>query len=644
MLWGLLIGRGAYLQFFPNERLTNLQERQFQTVITLQSRRGAIVDRNNRELALSMTAFSLYADPKLIEGKKSVARRLAKELGVSVESILAKIKDPKKRFVWIFRQMDADRADRIKSWGIRGLSFVDEFKRVYPNETLLASTMGMIGSEGQGLEGLELAMDEKLRGNKKKVSVRRDARGRPLVADGMLFADNPDGAEVKLTIDGELQHMVESELQQAIVNFEADQAFGVILDAQTSQILAISSAPGFDANHASKISSEHRRNRTVTDAFEPGSTMKTFVIASALREKILAPNTRYNTENGKFQVGDRVIREAETKEKWSSLTASEILAFSSNIGTTKVAFDLGPDSLRKGLEDFGFGARLGVDLPGEAKGTLQPLPWRQHLLANISFGHGVAVTPLQIANAYAVIANGGKLNVPYIVQSQRDVETGEVIENKPKTLRQVLTSEEAAQMRLMLTGATAPNGTGVNAKVDGFLVAGKTGTAQKVRADGKGYIEKGYISSFAGFIPATEPKFVIYVAVDHPKKNAYYGSQVAAPIFSRLAGYAARKAGLAPVLLSEKNLVPTERARMDRPRARVLASTTSTAQEIISLPEAQAIATVPDFTHLTAREVLQRSNGQDMHIQIRGQGVVVEMEPPAGSPLPADKHVSVILR
>ncbi len=641
-LWSLLISRAAYLQLFPVERLRALQERQFQTVITLQSRRGAIVDKTGRDLALSMTAYSLYADPKLIEGKKSVAKKIAKELGVTVDSIYSKIKDDKKRFVWIQRQMEPEKADRIRALEVRGLSFVDEFRRFYPNETLLSQTIGLIGSEGQGLEGLELAYDAQLRGNKKKVSVRRDARGRPLVADGMMFADNPDGAELKLTVDGEIQHMLEGELRGAITDFDADQAFGVILDAQTSAIVAMASSPSFDANQASKVSPDRRRNRALTDSFEPGSTMKTFVIAAALHEKILAPNTKYNTENGQFRIADRVIREAESAHKWGSLTVSEILAFSSNIGTTKIAFDLGPEQLRKAFEEFGFGGKIGVDLPGEAKGTLQPLPWRPHLLSNISFGHGVAVTPLQIANAYAAIANGGTLHSPYIVQSVRDPESGDVTETKPKVIRKILTNEEAAQMRLMLTGVTAPNGTGVNAKVDGFLVGGKTGTAQKAKPDGRGYLDKAYISSFAGFIPANDPKFVIYVAVDHPKKNSYYGSQVAAPIFSRLASYSARRAGLQPTLLSERNLAPQK--LKEAPSAPRQLASVVTSEEILSLPSPQAVATVPDLMKLSTREVLKRLSGQDLDVRFRGQGVVAEIEPAVGQPLPADKRVTVFLK
>jgi cell division protein FtsI (penicillin-binding protein 3) len=641
LLWTALILRAAYLQFLPNEKLQSLQNRQFQTVVTLQARRGSIVDRNGRDLAMSSTAYSLYADPKILDKKKPLAKALAKELGVSVENIYGKIKDPSKRFVWIQRLMDEEKANRIKAWNIRGLSFVEEWRRVYPNETLLAHTLGFLGIEGQGLEGLEKEFDNELKGNSKKVSVRRDARGRPLIADGLLFTENPDGNELKLTVDSDIQYNLENELSQAVTAFEADSAVGVILDAQTSAVVAMASVPTFDVNKAMKTPADVRRDRVATDAFEPGSTLKTFVIASALREGMLAPNTKFFCENGSFKVGDKVIHEAETKEVFGNLTVSEILAVSSNIGTTKIAFKMGADTLRQGLLDFGFGTRLGLDLPGEARGTVQPLPWRPHLLSNISFGHGIAVTPLQIANAYAAIANGGVLNTPFIVQSVRDSETGQAKELTSKPIRRVLTPEQASQVRLMLTGVTSPGGTGINARVNGFYVAGKTGTAQKVNPNGRGYLKGAYISSFAGFIPSNNPKFVIYVALDHPRKS-FYGAQVAAPIFSRVASYIVRREGLAPLLMAETNTLKEKKkiAKVDAEKSRVLSS----------VPEGDIVAAsldlgvVPDVTNMTLREVLRRFNGKDINIRFRGQGVVSGIEPPVGSPLPASKELTVILR
>ena len=671
-LWGVLALRAAVLQVFPNKRLEALQNRQFQTVITLQNRRGAIVDRNGRDLALSTKAYSLYADPKLIDGKKWVSRKLAPIIGDSANTIYSKIKDKNRRFVWIERLMTEEKAEQIKNLNVKGLQIVEEFKRVYPNENLLSQVIGFVGQEGQGLEGLELTFNQALQGNKKKVTVRRDARGRPLIADGLMFAENPDGAEIKLTVDSDLQHVLETELKQAISEFDADNATGVILDAKTSAILAMSAAPSFDANKAAKVRAEHRRNRVVTDAFEPGSTFKTFVIGAALKEKIVQPNTKYNTEMGHFKVGDRIIREAEAKDKWAQLTVSEILAVSSNIGTTKIAFDLGPQALRKNLIDFGFGQKSGIDLPGDSKGLMQPLPWRQHLLANISFGHGIAVTPLQLANAYASIANGGFLKTPYIVQSIRDPETGETTEYEPKVQRRVLSEEDAASLRLMLMGVTGPGGTGQNARVDGFPVAGKTGTAQKVNPNGGGYLAGAYVSSFAGFIPATDPKFVIFVMVDHPKKNSYYGSQVAAPIFSRLASYAVRRAGVAPLLLTEKNFIdkdlanPIKRKKANRkPAAPVVSAETKkqmknldnpilienqivTASQLLKSAKEdlneESLETVPELSRMSLREVLKQVASQNIQVRVRGQGLVSEVIPPPGSPLPHNKRITVILR
>lgn len=641
-LWVLLLMRAASLQVLPNEKLKALRERQFRTVITLQSRRGAVTDRNGRELALSTKAFSLYADPKLIEGRKWLSRKLAKELGVSVESISSKLKDSSRRFVWIQRFMEPALADRIRAWDIRGLSFVEEWRRVYPNESILSHTLGFMGNEGQGLEGLELQYDNQLKGNQKKIAVRRDARGRPLVADGLLFAENPDGNDLKLTIDSEIQYMLETELVSAVKEFEADSAVGIVLDAQTSAVRAMVSVPTFDANRAMKVNPEVRRNRAVTDAYEPGSTMKAFMAAIALREGKIRPNSKFFCENGSFKVDDRVIREADSHHSFGWLSVSEILAVSSNIGTSKIAFLTGDEVLRKGLMDFGFGSKLGVDLPGEGKGTLLPLPWRSHLLANISFGQGITATPLQIANGYAVIANGGILNTPYIVESERDSETGLTSERLMKPQRRVLSEEQASQLRLMLSGVTSPSGTGVNAKVNGFIVGGKTGTAQKVNPKGRGYLQGAYISSFAGFIPAHQPRFVIYVAVDQPRKS-YYGSQVAAPIFSRVASYAVRREGLAPLLLSDKNLV-NGRKMIGRMPTAAAPESVSVAGEILNMPESKIPTVMPDFSKQTMRDVLRKFGGQDLKLRFVGRGVVSETLPAAGEPLAEGKDITVFLR
>ncbi len=543
--------RGAWLQLFPNEKMKSYAQRQFQTSVSLQARRGAIVDRNGRDLAVSETAYSLYADPKLLKSPRRTARLLARELNLSVEVLASKFSDPSKRFVWVARALDQKIRDRIQPQKVPGLGWIEESKRVYPNDTILGPVLGFLGSEGQGLEGLERAYDQLLTSKQKRVDVRRDARGRPLILDGQIFEESLEGLELQLTLDLDLQHQLESELKQAVHEFAADQALGVILDAKTSAVLAMGVTPGFNPNEPLKFSADSRRNRPVTDLFEPGSTLKTFAVAAALREGLLTPNKKYKTEQGRFRVGDRIIREAEASHQWSELSVSEILALSSNIGTTKIAFEVGAEKMRQALLDFGFSQKSGVDLPGEAKGVLGALPWSPHLLSNISFGQGISATALQVANAYAAIANGGVLYRPFTVLAQKDLQTGKVEISKPQLIRRVLTTEQAAQMRMMLVAVTGENGTGKTAKVDGYLVGGKTGTAQKPNATSRGYMPDAYISSFAGFIPAENPQYVIFVAVDHPKQRSYYGSQVAGPLFSRLASYAVRKQGISPLLISE---------------------------------------------------------------------------------------------
>ena len=639
ILWSVLVLRAFFVQVFPNEKLTQLKQRQFQTVVKLEGRRGAIVDRKGRDLALSTPAYSLFADPKLIVKKKSAASQLAKELGVSFESVFLKIKDPGKRFVWIQRRIPKEKADRIKDWDIKGLSFVEEWKRVYPNETLLASTLGFLGQDGQGLEGLELQFDSLLQGNTKKLNVRRDARGRPLMTDGMIFADNPDGQDVKLTIDAEIQYTLENELIAAVKEFDADSAVGIVLEASTSAIRGMASVPGFDANQALTTKPEHRRNRAVADTFEPGSTIKPFVVAAALKEKKLQPNSKYFCENGSYKVGDRIIKEADAHHNFGWLTVPEILAVSSNIGVTKIAFQMGDTQLRQSLLDFGFSQKINLEIPGEAKGVLQALPWNNHLLSNVSFGQGMSVSALQIANAYAVIANGGTLNKPYIIESTKNSESGEVTEFKPQALKKVLSADQAANMRLMLTSVTQPGGTGTNARVSGFLVAGKTGTAQKVSPGSRGYLKGAYISSFAGFIPASDPKFVIYIAVDQPRKS-YYGAQVAAPIFSRVASYAATKEGLAPTLLSELAIGKNPANKVESLQT---VNSLRTLQEISEKGQLKVLNTMPDLKGLSLREALRQVAGTDLKVNIHGQGVVSTTAPAAGEVMNERGEVQVFL-
>lgn len=638
VLWSALVFRAAYLQFVPHEKLNALQEKQFQTVVSLPARRGSIVDRNGKDLAMSSPTYSIYADPKIIEDRKATAKLLAKVLKANPNEVFAKIKDKTKRFVWIERLVSVSQVEEIKTAKIRGLGFVEEWKRVYPNDQLLATTLGFVGKEGQGLEGLELFYDNELKGESKKVSMRKDARGRPLIQDGMLFTETPQGKEIKLTIDSDLQYFVETELKQALIKHDAEGAYAVVLDAKTSAIRAIASLPSFDSNNPAKASPGLRRNRSVTDTYEPGSTLKTFVIAQALEEKVYQANSKIWCENGAFRIGKRVIREAEANHSQGLISVSEVLAYSSNIGTSKIALKLGDEKLRQGLMKFGFGQKAGTDLPGEAKGIILGLPWRDHLLANVSFGQGMTASPLQMANAYAAIANGGVLNAPHIVESITDLDTNKITTTERKQIRRVISEETAQQMRLMLAGVTSGRGSGLAARVEGYIVGGKTGTAQKVRTEGRGYIPGGYIGSFTGFIPANDPQYVIYVALDYPKKG-YYGSQVAAPLFSSIASYAVRRDGVAPEVLGEKNMSNVPVAQSDKTEKEVeqfayadLNNTTA------------ALTTVPDFKDLSIREVLQKTAHQNIKLKMIGRGKVDQTQPAAGEAFGDDRTMTLILK
>lgn len=637
--WMLIGLRAAQLQILPNVRLKELQRRQYKTFVELPARRGVIADRAGKELAVTIPAYSLYADPKEIENPKYFSRVVGKKLGLSPKYVYERVKNRDRRFVWLKRRLKKEFVENVRALKLRGLGSVEEAERVYPNEKLLSQVLGFVGQEGQGLEGLELKFDSRLKGENRKIKIERDARGRPLLVDGRIFSDIPAGFDLTLTIDHELQYSLERELALTVASQKADGAVGIVIDAHTSEILAMANAPTFDPNRPQNFKSELWRNRVVTDAYEPGSTIKTLVIAGALREGTLKPNKKYFCENGRMKVGPDFIREADRDHAFGMLTATEILAHSSNIGAAKIAFELGDKKVERVLSDFGLGSRLGVDLPGEAAGVVQKLPWRNHLLANVSFGHGLTATPLQIAAAYVAIANGGILKSPILVRSAVNQETGERVDYAAKEIRRVLSPEHASTVRLMLNAATSEAGTGFAARVSGFPVAGKTGTAQKVVA-GQGYVKGEYISSFAGIIPASDPKYVIYVAVDNPRSQ-YYGSEVAAPLFSRVANYAVRRAGLSPVLLSEKNIIRTPEVNTSE-RARD--ESINRIREMAKMLSAEEQNLTPDLTGLTLREVYNRVRGTPLKLDIRGEGVVVMSIPLPGNQLPENKTIRLYFK
>lgn len=612
-LFSILALRAFYIQIIPNQRLKAFQERQFKRVVTLQPTRGIILDRNKKELATSITAYSLFADPSILERPKNTALKLSRYLGRSANGVYKQLRDKNKKFVWLARQMTKEQKDKIAKLDIKGLGFVEESKRIYPNHNLLSQTLGFVGQEGQGLGGLEIKFNEELSGSQKKMLIQRDARGRPLLANGKLFKDQPDGSNLELTIDSELQYVLEQELKKAVQEHDADSSVGIVMDAKTNEVLAISSFPDFNPNEALTANPDSRKNRALSDPFEPGSTLKTFVVAGALREGLLEPNTKYYCEKGSMKVADRVIKESQSDHKFEWLTVSEILAKSSNIGMVKIGFQLGAKKTKEILDDFGFGQKTGVTLGGDTKGIVPPPPWREVSLANISFGQGIAASALQIANAYTAIANGGILKEPLLVKSITDPMTDEKEEFEAREIRKVLSSEQAKTMLLMLMGVTQDEGTAANARVPGYPVAGKTGTAQKVDPIRGGYMKGAYVASFAGIIPAHDPRFVIFVAVDSPKKK-YYGTEVAAPVFAKVASYAVRKSGMSPILLTEANVIGDQTKLAKKTKDIVMKLANEVNKDIPKTDEDRLVG-------LTVREVMEKTQNQkDTKVKIYGSG------------------------
>jgi cell division protein FtsI (penicillin-binding protein 3) len=632
LIWCSLLLRAAYIQLLPNDRLENSVKKQYQSHLLINARRGAILDRNGQELAVSTTSYSLYADPKIIDKPKKLAKILAPYVGYSPIEINRKIADEQKRFVWLKRHLDFSEKEKIEALKLNGIGFIEESKRFYPNGKLLSPVLGFVGADGTGLEGLELFYNEELKGQKLKVSLPKDARGRPLMLPHEILVTDPNGENIELTIDRDLQFDMEQELMNAVAKFKAEGAWGIMLDPKTSEVLAMASVPHFDPNNPAEVgASKYYKNRVVTDVYEPGSTMKTILVAGGLRDKMLSPNKTYYCEKGFFKIGKRVIGEAESSHRFENLTVTDILGFSSNIGAAKIALEMGAKKYRNLLEEFGFGKKTGIDFQGESAGLLSGLPWNEHLLSNIGFGHGTAVSAVQIANAYAAIANGGELYQPYLVKSIRGAGNNFFYQSSPKLIRRVLPVDVAEQTTLMLTTVTGAGRTGESARVLGYPVAGKTGTAQKVNPSGRGYLEKAYISSFAGYLPANNPQIVIYVAVDNPH-TAYYASEVAAPVFAKVAARAVRHLGISPNIITESDVLPSHIVAKKKGKKKKTAIRASIDSNVM-----------PDLRGLTLREVYRQLHPESYDISWHGRGTVRQSTPAPGELLPKDNKVRLVL-
>lgn len=624
--------RAFDLQVFDGERLRKMARSQHIKTLNIQPKRGDIFDRNLKELAVSVEVDSIYARPANIANPRATALTLAPMLSMGSSEVEKRLRADKS-FVWLKRQMELKDGDRARIMGIEGIGITKESRRYYPNRHLAANLIGFTGLDSTGLEGIELYYDSILKGIAKNVTGERDAMGRVMLYEDMEKKAPGRGMEVELTVDKTIQYIAENALKKAVESYKAKGATALVMNPHTGEVLAMANYPNFDPNDISGAGPRLWRNKTITDAFEPGSILKLFLISAALEENIVNPKNRIWCENGKYRVADRVFH--DTKEHgW--LTVEEVIKYSSNIGAAKIGEKLGIERLIKYLKAFGFGEKTGIDLPGEGRGSFGDYRRGSGVaLCTISFGHGVSATNIQLVSALSAIANGGFLMKPYTVRSIKDPNGNTISENNPVIIRRVISKEAAAKMTDMLITVTHGGGTGGNAAIDGFQVAGKTGTAQKPDLKNGGYLEDGYISSFMGFVPARNPKLAILVTVDEPR-GEHYGGAVAAPVFREIASEGLSYMGAFPDQPMPKGT--------DAPLTVKAEGRKPSANEDVLVEAAPVGPRVPDFTGKTVRAVLRMAQEKSIEVEIAGSGKAISQSPAPGRGIPTSARVKVFFR
>lgn len=524
--------------------LLALAEKQHNLTMDLLPLRGPILDRNGRELATNLTTPSIYAVPRLIgkNQKELFAVALEGILGLDRQYLLERLSRDK-AFVWLKRRSPPDVAEKIRRLKSPALGIVNEFQRFYPQGDLLAQILGFTNIDSAGLEGIELHLNSELKGERGRRDTKRDALGREVKAFEIKTIPAKDGSKVYLTIDQHLQYLTERALEHAFRQWRAKGAAAIVMNPKTGEILAMVNRPTFNPNQQAGADPESKRNRAITDMYEPGSIFKIVTASAALNEGKAALDQIFFCENGEYRYsGSRVLHDVHG---YGDLTFEQVIVKSSNIGTVKIAALLEPETLQSYIEKFGFGRPAGIDLPGEAPGfTRSPRQWSKTSPYNIPIGQEIMVTALQVTAAMAAIANGGNLVKPYLVSKIED-QAGVVLkENKPLVKWQVMRPETAKEMRRIL-GRVVEEGTGKMARINGIPLGGKTGTAQKVLPNGKGYSHSNFISSFVGFGPVDDPQLVMTVMVDDPR-GSYYGGTVAAPVFKEVMEAALLYSGYIP--------------------------------------------------------------------------------------------------
>jgi cell division protein FtsI (penicillin-binding protein 3) len=525
LAFGVAFLRAAWLQGVRAASFGKLASSQHSEDVVIPAARGTIYDRGGVQLAIGEQAQTVYADPRQVTDPKSEAATVASTLRLDPNEVYRALTDRTRGFVYVARKADPALAAKLARKGLPGLGFYPEERRFYPQFALASQVIGYAGIDNHGLAGLELSLDRRLAGRPGRERIVKDASGQAI--DTVVSRAELDGEDVYLTLDHTIQSQAQAVLGNTVQQWHAKSATAIVLDPATGAVRAMVVAPGFDANRYPETWRELQRNRAVTDTYEPGSTFKLVTVAGALSERLVSPSTRF-TLPYEIQVADRRIHDAEPRGT-ETMSVAQILSQSSNVGAITLAEHLGRHRLVHWISRFGFGRRTGIDFPGESRGIMLPEDrWSGSSIGNIPIGQGIAVTPIQMASAYAAIANRGLWVRPHLVDHVGDGRTV-----RPAR-RRVVSRWVASQLMGMLKNVVA-EGTGTLAAVPGYQVAGKTGTAAKPDLRG-GYSTSRYVASFVGVVPASRPRLVILVSVDEPR-GAIWGGVVAAPAFAQIAKF-----------------------------------------------------------------------------------------------------------
>jgi cell division protein FtsI (penicillin-binding protein 3) len=618
--------RLVYLQVVRRADLMARADKQQLRTIEAPAKRGDIVDRKGRILATSVDADTVYAVPSEIADADAVVAKLCAALAdctTKERQALTERLGRRGAFSYVRRQISPEERRRIEALNLDGIGFIKESKRFYPNRELAAHLLGWVGIDNKGLSGLEYTYDLQIRGKPGKVLVQTDAR-----RHAYSRAEWPPtaGSTVELTIDEYLQHVAERELAAGVAQNRAAGGSAIIMNPRTGEILAMANEPTFNPNAYRDSAEIERRNRAVQDLYEPGSTFKVVTVSAAIEEKVMPVTTLIDTNPGMIKLGSRVVREA-SHHNYGVLSLRDVIVRSSNVGAIKIGFRVGTERLSRYVQRYGFGHPVSPDFPGESPGIVwDPTKWTDSALMSVSMGYQVGVTPLQMAAAVSSVANGGEMMVPRVIRAvYRDNRRYAV---PTKMARRTVTSETAATLTGIMEGVVADDhGTAKAARIPGFTIAGKTGTAAKL-VNGH-YSHSDYNASFVGFLPSRDPVVTIIVVIDSPHAGPTTGGAVSAPVFKRIAEATMRYLGVpAPI-----NPLPAVMvARNDTTSGAPLASA-QPAEPVVSLIADSGPGTLPDLRGQSARDAVRTLVKLGVHARLSGDGVVVTQDPPAGVPI-----------